>query len=106
MPIPLIVAAGAAAVAGTAFGIGRFSKKGEIDELKSKIIELQEQISKLTAIITSQNETIKNLKAENKSLNALHFFEKRKLSGQTRGVLIFQYSFVEYLEFIKLEAEG
>lgn len=104
MPIPLIVA-GAAAAMGVAFGAGRYSRQGEIDELKEKIIELQETISRLEKLVSKQNDTIRNLKAENKSLNALHFMEKRRLFGRTKGLIIFQYALRDYLEFVRLEAE-
>jgi hypothetical protein len=105
MPVPFLVAAGAAALAGAAFGAGRYSRQGEIDELKQKIIELQNEIEILQTLVSKQNETIRNLKAENKSLNALHFMEKRKLFGRTKGLIIFQYALREYLEFVRLEAE-
>lgn len=105
MPIPFLVAAGAAAVAGTAFGIGRASRQGEINELKRTIQELQDKIEILNTIIERQNETIRQLKAENKSLNALRFIEKRKLNNRTRGLIIFEYALREYLEFVNLEAK-
>lgn len=104
MPIPFIVA-GAAALGATAFGLGRYSRQGEINELKQKIVELQNEIQILQNLVSKQNDTIRNLKAENKSLNALHFMEKRKLKGKTKGIIVFQYAFKEYLEFVKLEAE-
>jgi chromosome segregation ATPase len=103
MPIPLIVAGGAALL-GAAFGVGRYSERRS--ELKEKIIELQEMIERLESLISKQNDTIRNLKAENKSLNALHFMEKRKLFGRTKGLIIFQYALREYLEFVRLEADG
>lgn len=105
MPIPLIVAGGAALL-GAAFGVGRYSRQGEINDLKEKIIELQETIEILESLISKQNDTIRNLKAENKSLNALHFMEKRKLFGRTKGLIIFQYALCDYLEFVRLEADG
>lgn len=104
MPLPIIVAAGAAAVAGTAFGLGRASRQGEINELKSTILELQEKIEVLNSIIEKQNNTILELKAENKSLNALRFIEKKRLNNRTRGLVIFEYALKEYLELVRLEA--
>ena len=103
MPIPLLVAAGAAAVAGTAFGLGRASRQGEINELKRTVQELEDKIEILNSIIEKQNDTIMNLKAENKSLNALRFMEKKKLNNRTRGLVIFEYALKEYLEFVRLE---
>lgn len=102
--VPAAVKA-AAVVGALAFGAGRYSKQGEINELKQKILELQNEIEQLQKLITKQNDTIRNLKAENKSLNALHFMEKRKLFARTKGLIIFQYAFRDYLEFVRLEAE-
>ncbi|EJQ42118.1 hypothetical protein IEE_04281 [Bacillus cereus BAG5X1-1] len=105
MPIPLL-AWGIAAVAGAAFGAGRYSRQGEINELKEHIVHLQSRIEQLEKLVFNQNKTISNLKAENKSLNALHFMEKRKLFGRTKGMIIFQYALREYLQFVRLEVEG
>lgn len=104
MPVPFLIAGGIAAL-GIAFGAGRYSRQGEIDELKQKVIELQNQVERLQHVVSRQNDTIRNLKAENKSLNALHFMEKKKLFGRTKGIIIFQYALREYLEFVRLEAE-
>ncbi|MEA3321187.1 MAG: hypothetical protein U9Q88_14355 [Bacillota bacterium] len=105
MPIPFMAIAAVAALGGTAFGVGRYSRQGEINQLKQKIVELQKEVEVLQKLVTNQNETIRNLKAENKSLNALHFMEKRRLFGRTKGLIIFQYALREYLEFVRLESE-
>lgn len=103
MPIPLLW--GGAALALGAFGLGRYSRQAEVNELKEKINELNRTIERLNRLVSEQNVTIGNLKAENKSLNALHFMEKRKLFGRTKGLIIFQYALREYLELVRLEAD-
>lgn len=105
MPIPFMVAAGAAALAGAAFGIGRYSRQGEINELKSQVIQLQDALERYEERLKSQLQTIRELKAHNKSLNALYFMEKRKLNARTKGLLIFQYAFKEYFELVRKEAD-
>ncbi|UKS55686.1 hypothetical protein [Exiguobacterium acetylicum] len=104
--MPFFLIGAAALLAGTSFGIGRFSRQGEVNELKQRIMELEQELIIHQNMINKQNIVIKEMKAENQSLNALFFIKRLELTKKTRGIIIFQYSFKEYLKLIRLNADG
>lgn len=97
---------GAGALLAASFGIGRLSRQGEVNELKNRIMQLEKELKIHQEMISHQNDVIKNLKVENQSLNALFFMKRAALSRRTRGIIIFQYALKEYLQLVRLQADG
>lgn len=86
--------------------IGALSRQPEINKLKEQVRVLQTQVSRLQATIHEQQRQIEELKIRVNTLKAWNFVEKRRALGITRGYLILQYGFKEYVELTILQARG
>ncbi|MCT4796350.1 hypothetical protein [Exiguobacterium alkaliphilum] len=104
--MPFFLLGAGALLAGASFGIGRFSRQGEVDELKQIIMKLEKELKIHQEMIARQNNVIKELKVENQSLNAIFFMKRAALSKRTRGIIIFQYALKEYLQLVRLHVDG
>jgi len=103
MPIPLIVPI---VVGAGSFIAGALSRQPEINRLKKQVKVLQEQIEKLQFVIQEQQRQIEEYKLRYKALKGYHWIEKRKCMGVTKGFLVLQYAFKEYIELSIAQASG
>ncbi|NFV79011.1 hypothetical protein [Magnetospirillum aberrantis] len=97
--IPILTCIGGAVV-------GALSRQPEINRLKEQVHVLQTQVSRLQTTIQEQQRQIEELKIRVNTLKAWNFVEKRRALGITRGYLIMQYGFKEYVELTILQAKG
>lgn len=88
--VPLAVGAGA-------FIMGALFRQPEINRLKRQVKKLQDEIERLTQIIETQSQQIRALKRDYKSLRAYQYLEKERIRSKTRGALIHQYAYKEYI---------
>jgi outer membrane murein-binding lipoprotein Lpp len=95
----------AAAVAGS-FLAGALSRQPEINRLKDEVHRLQDHIEELQNIIDEQNQTITKLKYEYKALRATNFFEKKRVLEKTKGAILFQYCYKEFIDLSILQARN
>lgn len=87
---------GAALTIGGAIA-GALLRQPEINKLKKEVQRLQDQVEELQALLTKQNDTIIQLKTENKRLRATNFIQKHRNNKRTKGVIIFQYAYKDFI---------
>lgn len=92
MPIPLLIpiltAAGGAIV-------GALSRQPEINRLKTQVRTLQAEVVRLNNLINEQDRQIKALKMQ---VNGLKGQQQLQALGRTKGAVMQQYAFKEYIE--------
>ena len=76
---------------------GALSRQPEINRLKAQVRKLQAEVERLQNIIRTQDRQIKTLMVKYKGLKAYQFSARNKARNYTRGALIFQYAYKEYL---------
>lgn len=103
MPIPLLIVGG---IAAGSFVVGALFRQPEINRLKKQVRILQQEIKRLQRIIEEQNRQICELQTRYKALKGYQFVERAKLAGRTRGALIHQYAYKEWLELTCGQASG
>ncbi len=103
MAVPLVIAVLIGAGGAVA---GALSRQPEINRLKEQVRILQAQVTRLQATIREQQRQIDELKIRVSTLKAWNFVEKRKTVGITRGYLIMQYGFKEYVELTIVQSRG
>ncbi|MGM0878514.1 MAG: hypothetical protein ACQEWV_28415 [Bacillota bacterium] len=97
--LPIAMAAGS-------FIAGALLRQPEINQLKNEIKRLQKEVKRLNKIIEDQNKMIEQLKFEYKKLRATHFMQKRNLMQRTKGMIVFQYAYKEYIQRSVVQAKG
>jgi hypothetical protein len=95
MPIPLIVPI---LVGAGGLIAGMLVRQPEINRLKKQVKLLQAEIARLQIVLKEQTRQVSELKIRYNAIKSLHFLEKRKVGKITRGTVIFQYAWREYLE--------
>lgn len=100
MVLPLIPLIYVGVAAGSAFVAGMASRQPEISRLRKQVELLQGEIARLHRVIEEQQRQIRELTLRFKTLSAINFIEKRRVKGITRGFIIFQYAFREYIELL------
>lgn len=103
MPISLLIAG---AIAAGSFVAGVLFRQPEINRLKKQVHILQQETERLQRIIEEQNRQICELQTRYKALKGYQFVERAKQAGRTRGALIHQYAFKEWLELTCGQASG
>ena len=76
---------------------GALSRQPEINRLKAQVRKLQAEVERLQNAIRMQDRQIKQLLVQYKGLKAYQFNARNKARNYTRGALIFQYAYKEYL---------
>lgn len=102
MPVPIGIALGFGAGA----FIGAIARQPEINRLRNQVKLLQQEINSLQELLQEQQRQIEELKLRFETLSAYHFVEKRKVRGITRGYLIFQYGFHEYVGLLLRQSKS
>lgn len=103
MPIPFLL--GALLASGGFLG-GALSKQPEINRLKAQVRKLQSEISRLQYTIKEQDRQIRELKIRYNTLKAYHFSERRRQKEKTKGAVMFQYCFKEYMDLLIAQAHN
>lgn len=98
--IPIIISALGGAI------VGGLARQPEINRLKKQVKLLQQEIGRLQRIVAEQNRQIQELTIRYKSLKAWQFSEKAQSKARTRGAVMHQYSFKEYVDLLCLQAKG
>lgn len=98
MAVPVVLVGIGAGLVG--FIAGALSRQPEINELKSQVRSLQNEVERLHGVINVQNDQIKQLKIRYTAIKGIHFVEKSKQRGYIRGSLIYMYALREYLEML------
>lgn len=76
---------------------GALSRQPEINRLKAQVRKLQAEVERLQNVIRMKDRQIKQLLVQYKGLKAYQFNARNKARNYTRGALIFQYAYKEYL---------
>lgn len=92
MPIPLLVPILAAA-GGTL--VGALSRQPEINRLKKQVKVLQQEVERLNMLVDEQDRQIKSLKMQ---VNGLKGYQRVQALGRTKGAVMQQYAFKEYVD--------
>ena len=98
MPVPIIIPVLAAFLGGAT--VGALSRQPEINSLQAQVRKLQSEVERLQNVIRMQDRQIKQLLVQYKGLKAYQFNARNKARNYTRGALIFQYAYKEYLELL------
>lgn len=98
MPVPIIIPVLAALLGGAT--VGALSRQPEINSLQAQVRKLQSEVERLQNVIRMQDRQIKQLLVQYKGLKAYQFNARNKARNYTRGALIFQYAYKEYLELL------
>ena len=86
--VPLLTAAGGAI-------IGALSRQPEINRLKEQVKTLQQEVERLHKLVEEQDRQIKSLKMQ---VNGLKGQQQIQALGKTKGAVMQQYAFKEYIE--------
>ena len=89
---------GMAVIAG--FFVGFFVRQPKINKLKSQIEHLQKELKKLEILRDKQNDTIKRLLIDYKSLKIFDFVKRSKAKENIKAELALQYGTKEYLQLL------
>ena len=98
MPVPIIIPVLAELLGGAT--VGALSRQPEINSLQAQVRKLQSEVERLQNVIRMQDRQIKQLLVQYKGLKAYQFNARNKARNYTRGALIFQYAYKEYLELL------
>lgn len=98
MPIPLLIpiisAAGGAIV-------GALSRQPEINRLKKQVKILQAEVARLNKLVNEQDRQINSLKMQ---VTGLKGQQRLQALGKTKGAVMQQYAFKEFMELCCLQA--
>ncbi|MFD1886731.1 hypothetical protein [Paenibacillus wenxiniae] len=97
--VPIIAALGGVVA-------GALSRQPEVNRLKQQVRKLQSEIQRLQQLVQEQDRQIKNLKIRYNALKAYQFTEKMKQKSKLKGVLMFQYSFKEYMDLLVVQVKN
>lgn len=86
--IPILTVAGGMVV-------GALSRQPEINRLKQQVNVLQQEIGRLQTLIEEQDRQIKSLKMQ---VNGLKGRQQIQMMGRTKGAIMHQYAFKEYID--------
>lgn len=100
MPVPLLVPIVTAIGGGI---VGALSRQPEINRLKKQVKILQQEVERLNMLVKEQDRQIKSLKMQ---VYGLKGYEKVKALGRTKGAIMQQYAFKEFIDLCCELAKG
>jgi len=100
MPIPLLIPLVTAA---GGLIIGALSRQPEINRLKQQVRVLLQEVERLHRLIDEQDRQIKSLKMH---LNSLKGYHRIQALARTKGAVMQQYAFKEYIDLCCEQAKN